>query len=314
MPGEQRPPRPEDVPLIENLVQSSLDLGWTTCSTASWSFTRAWSVRDVRYRGDYISVNCSASPVEFELSWSSVATHRHLIPRHGVSLYPAGTVVHRSAGGAMNVRALTLDRAFVARLLDVAADDLHFRQIVGHPDPQLAGFAEILAGEARRKAGDRLFLDSIVTAIAHHVRRAYGRLQGADAAIGGLPAFKRRRLMDHIESKLSSALSLTELAGDLGLSPSHLVRACRASFGVTPRQLVIGRRVERAKALLVHTDAPLDEIAKRVGFAHASHLVRAFSRRVGTTPGRYRRHHRIRPAFVDTAPFGDGEPGHQAAG
>ena len=278
-----------DVPLIENVVRSSLDLGWTLCSTATWSFTRPWSVREVHYAGHYVSVLRSAAPAEFRLAWSGIARHRYLIPPGGISLYPAGTVVHRSEGAAMDVRAFTLDRSAVSTVLDLDVDDLTFRPVIGQPDPYLAGFADILAIEADHGTRDPLFLESIIAAIAHHLRRRYGRVAGADAAIGGLQTLKRRRLLDLIEAHLHRPLSLTEMAAAVELSPSHLVRACKGAFGLTPRQLVIGRRVERVKRLLSESDDRLDDVARRAGFSDASHMSRAFRKAVGTTPGRYRK-------------------------
>ena len=54
------------------------------------------------------------------------------------------------------------------------------------------------------------------------------------------------------------------------------------------------RRIEQARRLLVESDAPLFEIAARVGFADHSHFTRTFRRRFGIPPGEYRRLARLR--------------------
>jgi AraC-like DNA-binding protein len=48
--------------------------------------------------------------------------------------------------------------------------------------------------------------------------------------------------------------------------------------------------VEAARRLLETTDLTVGAIARRVGLKHAETLHRAFARRVGTTPDRYRQH------------------------
>jgi len=60
--------------------------------------------------------------------------------------------------------------------------------------------------------------------------------------------------------------------------------------GITPHKWLIGRRLEKAKALLKSTDLPLTSVAAECGFADQAHLTNVFSRQVGTPPGAYRRY------------------------
>ena len=55
-------------------------------------------------------------------------------------------------------------------------------------------------------------------------------------------------------------------------------------------------RVEAARRLLETTDLTVAAIAGRVGLRHAETLHRAFARRLGTTPARYREHFARQPA------------------
>ncbi len=61
------------------------------------------------------------------------------------------------------------------------------------------------------------------------------------------------------------------------------------AVGRTPHAEIIRVRMERVKALLLETNLPIQRIADRAGFAHEEYLSVAFSREVGTSPGRYRR-------------------------
>jgi AraC-like DNA-binding protein len=96
---------------------------------------------------------------------------------------------------------------------------------------------------------------------------------------------RARRL---IEDDAEGTRNVRVLARQVGLSPFHLIRNFRALFGVTPHQLRIQVRLERAQALLgggrTVTDACLE-----VGFASPGSFSHLFGRRVGVTPSAYRR-------------------------
>src|SRR5262249_13797770 len=62
-----------------------------------------------------------------------------------------------------------------------------------------------------------------------------------------------------------------------------------ASTGLAPHQWLLAERVERAKELLETTRLTAQAIATRVGLGSAESLRHHFRRRVGTTPGQYRR-------------------------
>ena len=72
---------------------------------------------------------------------------------------------------------------------------------------------------------------------------------------------------------------------------SHaLVRArFRAVYGKSLRDVILDLRVKTAMTLLARTQAPIGVIARKVGFSSAAYFVRAFRKRVKTTPAAYRR-------------------------
>jgi methylphosphotriester-DNA--protein-cysteine methyltransferase len=69
-------------------------------------------------------------------------------------------------------------------------------------------------------------------------------------------------------------------------------RAFRQSVGMPPHQWLMQHRVDPARALLLSSPLALSDIALACGFAGQSHFTRAFTRRVGTSPGAWRRQHR----------------------
>jgi AraC-like DNA-binding protein len=105
---------------------------------------------------------------------------------------------------------------------------------------------------------------------------------------GGLASANLGRVLQRIDEELDSNLSLKDLASLAGLSIPHFCRAFRQSTGFPPYALIIHRRIERAKALLRHSQMTITEVALVCGFSGSSHFSNIFRREVGTTPGEYR--------------------------
>jgi transcriptional regulator GlxA family with amidase domain len=93
-------------------------------------------------------------------------------------------------------------------------------------------------------------------------------------------------LGDHLDENLG----VDALAARIGMSPRTFARLFRRETGTTPAVFVEGLRVEAARRLLETTDLTVAAVASRVGMKHAETLHRAFHRRLGTTPDRYRQH------------------------
>jgi transcriptional regulator GlxA family with amidase domain len=108
-------------------------------------------------------------------------------------------------------------------------------------------------------------------------------------ATGGLASWQRRKLDRYIERHLDDALRLTDLARELGLSPSHFARAFRQSTGTTPHAHVVALRLRHARELMLCSDQSLGQIAVGCGFTDQAHLTRLFRLRFGEPPGAWRR-------------------------
>ncbi|MET8422693.1 helix-turn-helix domain-containing protein [Nocardia sp. NPDC004860] len=100
-------------------------------------------------------------------------------------------------------------------------------------------------------------------------------------------------LLDWVEDRLGSPLSVRDMAAHLNVSPRTLARSFDDRLGTSPGAWLLARRVAAARTLLEDTDLPVDAIATRVGLVSAVNLRRRFRAQVGTTPGAYRRAFRI---------------------
>jgi AraC family transcriptional regulator len=104
-----------------------------------------------------------------------------------------------------------------------------------------------------------------------------------------LAAWQQRRLAEYIEEHVSDDIPLAALAQLVQLSPYHLCRSFKRSFGVPPRKYHATRRIERAKQLLAKRELSITAIALAVGFSETSTFTAAFHRLTGQAPSRYRR-------------------------
>jgi AraC-like DNA-binding protein len=95
-----------------------------------------------------------------------------------------------------------------------------------------------------------------------------------------------RRVRELLDRDLVEAPTLESLAADLDAHATHLVRAFGREYGLPPHRYVTGRRVDRARGLLLD-GMPAAEVATTVGFHDQAHLIRHFRRTLGVTPGAY---------------------------
>jgi AraC family transcriptional regulator len=112
----------------------------------------------------------------------------------------------------------------------------------------------------------------------------------ADAPRGLVP-WRRRRVEAFILEHLSEPLLCEELAMVAGLSVSHFSRLFRQSFGCSPRAYVTRLRLDRARDLMITTDAPLSQIALACGLSDQSRLSKLFRKVAGQSPRAWRRLH-----------------------
>ena len=95
-----------------------------------------------------------------------------------------------------------------------------------------------------------------------------------------------------VHARFRDRVTLSALARDVGVTPSHLAREFRGRFGATIGEYMRRLRVEWVADQLTHTTRPLAEVGIAAGFSDQSHLTREFRRRTGMTPGEWKRRRR----------------------
>jgi AraC-like DNA-binding protein len=105
------------------------------------------------------------------------------------------------------------------------------------------------------------------------------------------PARHLLRAKDLADARYREPLDVPALARAAHLSPAHFSREFRRTFGETPHQYLLTRRLERAAALLRNTDWTVAEICLTVGLQSIGSFTTTFRRTYGVSPTEYRAAH-----------------------
>jgi AraC-like DNA-binding protein len=97
------------------------------------------------------------------------------------------------------------------------------------------------------------------------------------------------RVIDCIEAHYGSPMTLGELAAVACLSMGQFARVFKATTSEAVWAYVQGRRCERARDIVVLTNAPISRIAFDCGFSSQAHMKRQLSARFGVAPDPIRR-------------------------
>ncbi len=99
----------------------------------------------------------------------------------------------------------------------------------------------------------------------------------------------------HIEDRLGEETPrLDVLAGVAGLSLPWFKARFKREVGLSPRNYIVMRKVERAKDLLARTRTSITGVAMDLGFTTSQYFATVFRRYTGMAPGEFRRSGRSR--------------------
>ncbi|WP_208898164.1 GlxA family transcriptional regulator [Streptomyces incarnatus] len=134
--------------------------------------------------------------------------------------------------------------------------------------------------------------EKAATAVARqlvmYLKRPGGQSQFSVPA--GIASATRRMddIRHHITENITARHTIATLAGFAHVSERHITRMFKEELGTTPAAYVESARVEVARNRLETTDDTLERVATASGFNTVDTLIRAFRRRLDTTPTEYR--------------------------
>jgi transcriptional regulator GlxA family with amidase domain len=98
------------------------------------------------------------------------------------------------------------------------------------------------------------------------------------------PARHLLRAKDLIDARYREQLDMPSLASAARLTTAHFSREFRRSFGETPHQYLLTRRVERVAALLRNADRSVADICLTVGLRSVRSFTTSLGRAFRTLP------------------------------
>lgn len=174
--------------------------------------------------------------------------------------------------------------------LDWPEEALHLRCREGRLQAELTGLIELL----ERASGNN---DEETTTELFHLSglvSVWLKRREAESATGSAPM--RERAADRLAAAYTALVErdfrlprgVADYAADLGVTPTHLSRACRATCGRSALAILIDRRLYEARRLLRDTNEPVQTIARETGFGSPAYFSRAFRAEIGTSPSEFR--------------------------
>ncbi|RED59387.1 response regulator transcription factor [Cohnella lupini] len=95
-----------------------------------------------------------------------------------------------------------------------------------------------------------------------------------------------------LATRFREDLHLTDIAGELFITPNYLSRLFRQETGKSFGELLSEVRLDNARALLLSNDAmKIYEVGSAIGYSNPRYFSEWFHKNTGMSPGEYRNHH-----------------------
>lgn len=134
-----------------------------------------------------------------------------------------------------------------------------------------------------------VMFEAMARVFAVKLLQRYGQRRPEEiAASARFTSAHYRRVLTHVRDNLDRTILVDDLAGDVGMSPSHFSRVFKEVVGKTPMQFVMSYRIEQAIRMMEDHSFPLGQIALNCGFADQAHFTRSFKQLIGVPPSAHR--------------------------
>lgn len=193
---------------------------------------------------------------------------------------------HANHAGKRGARVLVIQADPNAEELTSLQSSL-FAAVAVSRHPQLAHDARRMAAEFQ--AGDCLS-DFMLEALAFGMFVSFLRARREDQHAS--PSWLAR-VRDCLHEEFVRPPTLSRIARDAGVHPTHLCHEFRSRMGMTIGDYLRSVRLDWAMSRLIQTTEPISAIALAAGYADQAHFTRACRAATGTPPATYRRLHGV---------------------
>lgn len=168
-------------------------------------------------------------------------------------------------------------------------NEQHTLACLGLSNPIIGLIFDRLAHEVRigrQQSCDvaRQFTDALAQEVGRGLLRSLGEERN-----GELVAWQLQRIYAQLDDEdCEQRITIKQIAHHCELSTRHLMRAFKATTGMTLHQFINEARTQRAMKLLRNGDIAVMDVARKLGFQSSSAFSAAFIQTVGMTPTEYR--------------------------
>jgi AraC-like DNA-binding protein len=106
-------------------------------------------------------------------------------------------------------------------------------------------------------------------------------------ALATLNNKERRNIKAFMNANFAKPLSIEDYAYLTGRSLSSFRRDFIQQFGISPKQWLIEKRLEKAHGILERSHTNVSQVALEVGYENFSHFIKAFHKKYGTPPKQF---------------------------
>lgn len=209
---------------------------------------------------------------------------------HHAVFLPPGTMHGFEMRGHVFGSAVWFPRADSGALagLELPEEAVHLRLRDGQPQAELTALIDNLQRELERDlpGRDRALMchaGLLAVWLERQIAAGQGQEMHFDAARRLAAAFTAL-----VEKDFRTGRQVHDYAAALGVTPTHLSRACRAACGQPASAILADRLHYEARRLLSETRKPVKDIAAELGFTSAAYFTRAFHKHTGMTPSAFR--------------------------
>ena len=175
-------------------------------------------------------------------------------------------------------------------ILDVLPSLVHFK-VKKHELAALQSTIEMLASEIKDPAlGSSLVIDRLADIFFVQTLRAY---IGSDNArdvkwLGAVSDDQIGSALRALHEKSAHAWTIEALASTVNMSRSAFALRFKTLIGEAPMEYLARCRIQKASRLLHESDLTISQIAGIIGYESETSFNKAFKRRIGVPPGRFR--------------------------
>ena len=107
------------------------------------------------------------------------------------------------------------------------------------------------------------------------------------SALNSLSNKERKGIRAFMESNFSKPLGIEDYAYLTGRSLSSFRRDFKSQFGISPKQWLIDKRLDKAHGLLSRNNTTVFDVVMETGYENMSHFIKAFHKRYGIPPKQF---------------------------